>query len=80
MKNVGIFSGDMLVVDRSLTPTYGKVVIALLNGETTVKRLEKNKNSILLCAENDDYPDIKVTEEDTFAIWGVVTNVIHSLL
>ncbi|OJW51541.1 MAG: hypothetical protein BGO67_09950 [Alphaproteobacteria bacterium 41-28] len=80
MTNVGIFPGDMLVVDRSLSPTYGKIVIALLNGEMTVKRLEKFKNRLFLCAENDDYPDIKVTEEDHFAIWGVVTNVIHSLL
>lgn len=80
MINVGIFPGDMLVVDRSLTPTYGKIVIALLNGEMTVKRLEKFKNRLYLCAENDDYPDIKITEEDHFAIWGVVTNVIHSLL
>jgi DNA polymerase V len=80
MINVGIFPGDMLVVDRSLTPTYGKIVIALLNGEMTVKRLEKFKNRLFLCAENEDYPDIKITEEDHFAIWGVVTNVIHSLL
>lgn len=80
MVNIGIFSGDMLIVDRSLSPAYGKIVIALLNGEMTVKRLEKFKNRIFLCSENDDYPDIKVTEEDHFAIWGVVTNVIHSLL
>lgn len=80
MTNVGVFPGDMLIVDRSLSPTYGKIVIALLNGEMTVKRLEKFNNRLFLCAENDDYPDIKITEEDHFAIWGVVTNVIHSLL
>ncbi|MBS0271663.1 MAG: translesion error-prone DNA polymerase V autoproteolytic subunit [Proteobacteria bacterium] len=80
MTDVGIFPDDMLVVDRSLTPSYGKIVIALLNGEMTVKRIEKVKNRLLLCAENDLYPDIQVNEEDNFAIWGVVTNVIHSLL
>ena len=80
MKNVGIFPGDLLIVDRSLTPTNGKVVIAVLNGEMTVKRLEKEKNRVLLCAENADYPDIIVTEEDSFSTWGVVTNVIHSLI
>lgn len=80
MEDAGISPGDMLIVDRSITPTYGKIVIALINGEMTVKRLEKNKNQILLCAENDDYPDIHITEFDNFAIWGVVTNVIHSLL
>ncbi len=80
MKNVGIFPGDLLIVDRSLAPTNGKVVIAVLNGEMTVKRLEKEKNRVLLCAENADYPDIIVTEEDSFSTWGVVTNVIHSLI
>lgn len=80
MTDAGIFPNDMLVVDRSLTPSYGKIVIALLNGEMTVKRIEKIKNRLLLCAENDLYPDIQVNEEDNFAIWGVVTNVIHSLL
>ncbi len=80
MINAGIFSEDMLIVDRSLAPAYGNIVIAILNGEMTVKRLEKDKNRILLCAENDEYPDVIIEEEDNFAIWGVVTNVIHSLL
>ncbi len=79
MKDVGIFPGDLLIVDRSLTPSYGKVVIAVLNGEMTVKRLEKIEDRILLCSENDKYPDIKVTEDEDFSIWGVVTNVIHQL-
>lgn len=80
MRDVGVFPGDMLIVDRSLTPSYGKIVIALLNGEMTVKRLEKHKNHVLLCAENEEFPDIRITEDDHFAIWGVVTNVIHSLM
>ncbi len=79
MTGVGIFPEDMLIVDRSLTATYGKIVIAVLNGEMTVKRLEKDKNGLLLCAENEKYPDIIVTENDSFSVWGVVTNVIHSL-
>lgn len=79
MIGIGIFPGDMLIVDRALTPTYGKVVIAVLNGEMTVKRLEKHKDRIFLCSENDKYPDIKISEEDAFFIWGVVTNSIRSL-
>lgn len=79
MKDVGIFPNDMLVVDRSLAPIYGKIVIAVLNGEMTVKRLEKHKDRPLLCSENEDYPDIEIGEEDSFSIWGVVTSVIHSL-
>lgn len=80
MKGVGIFPGDLLIVDRYLIASYGNIIIAVLNGETTVKRLEKIKDRIYLCAENEAYPDILITEEDNFSIWGVVTNVIHSLL
>jgi DNA polymerase V len=80
MTGVGIFPEDMLIVDRSLTANPGKIVIAVLNGEMTVKRLEKEKAKLLLCAENEKYPDIVVTEEDSFSVWGVVTNVIHSLM
>lgn len=80
MTDVGIFPGDLLIVDRSLTPTSGKIIIAVLNGETTVKRFEKDKKGVLLGSENKEYPDIRIAEEDDFSIWGVVTNVIHSLL
>jgi DNA polymerase V len=80
MTGVGIFPGDLLIVDRALTPIPGKVIIAVLNGEMTVKRLEKRKEGLLLCAENKKYGDIKVGQEDDFSVWGVVTNVIHSLL
>lgn len=79
MKGVGIFPGDLLIVDRSLSPTYGKIVIAVLNGEMTVKRFVKEKEKILLRSENDKYPDIKITEYDDFSIWGVATSVIHAL-
>ena len=79
MKKVGIFPGDMLIVDKKITPTNGKIVIAGLNGELTVKRLEKNEDSLFLCSENDIYTDIQVSKDDEFSIWGVVTTVIHSL-
>lgn len=75
----GIFPGDMLIVDRSLAPSYGRLVVPLFNGEVGVKRIEKLNNRILLCSENDCYPDIKVSNKDNFSIWGVVTNVIHPL-
>ena len=79
MKGVGIFPEDLLIVDRALTPVSGKIVIAVLNGEMTVKRLKKENDQIFLCSENDQYPDILISEEDDFSIWAVVTNVIHSL-
>ena len=80
MINVGIHSGDILVVDRSLDATHGKIVIAALNGELTVKRLYRQKGAVKLLAENPDYPPINIAESFDLVIWGVVTNVIHSVL
>lgn len=79
MINVGIFPGDILIVDKALPYSSGKIVIAVLNGEMTVKRLRQEKGQILLISENDNYPSIPVGTEDDFSIWGVVTNVIHAL-
>lgn len=79
MINAGINDGDILVVDRGLEPTVGKIVIAAVNGELTVKRLQKDKHGkFLLMPENPDYPPIIVNPESGAHIWGVVTNVIHS--
>lgn len=79
MINAGIHNNDILIVDRSLEPTHGKVVIASVNGELTVKRLCYQGKKIQLVAENDTYPPINISEDADFRIWGVVTNVIHSL-
>lgn len=79
MINAGIHHDDILVVDRSLEPTHGKIVIASINGELTVKRLFREDNKVLLIAENDAYPPIEITEEVELRIWGIVTNVIHPL-
>lgn len=80
MIKAGIFPNDMLIVDRSLSPTTGRIVIAVLNGEMTVKRLKSEKDTLFLCAENDAYSDIKITEYDDLSIWGVVTSAIHSFV
>lgn len=79
MVNAGIHSGDILIVDRSIEATHGKVIIAALNGELTVKRLSRQNGQVKLVAENPDFPDIDITEEYNVVIWGVVTNVIHNL-
>lgn len=79
MKDVGIFPNDILIVDRSIKPVDGKIVIAVIDGELTVKRLKKEKNGILLMPENPDFKPIAVKELQDFSIWGVVTNVIHAL-
>ncbi|WP_341829240.1 translesion error-prone DNA polymerase V autoproteolytic subunit [Thiomicrorhabdus marina] len=77
MRDAGIFDGDILVVDRSITPRPGKIVIAALDGELTVKRLDIRNDGTYLLPENPDYPDIKVGAESEMVIWGVVTSCIH---
>jgi DNA polymerase V len=79
MINAGIHDGDILVVDRSLTAVHGKVVIAAVNGELTVKRFWRDGDRLFLRPENKDYRPIEITEGTGFQIWGVVTTVLHSL-
>ncbi len=80
MINAGISSGDVLIVDRSLKPASGKIVVAVLNGEMLVRRLEKTFNRIRLIPETDRLSPIEVdTSSCEFSIWGVVTYVIHSV-
>ncbi|MFI3222606.1 MAG: translesion error-prone DNA polymerase V autoproteolytic subunit [Methylococcaceae bacterium] len=79
MLGAGIHPNDILVVDRSIDAVTGKIVICALNGELTVKRLERENEQWQLKAENPDYPDIIIHEELEMVIWGVVTNVIHPL-
>ncbi len=79
MINAGITDNDILVVDRSLEPASGNIVIAVVSGELTVKRLMKNRDSWSLVAENPDYPDLEIDRETELEIWGVATYAIHSL-
>ena len=79
MIDAGIHQGDLLVVDRALEATDGRVVIAVINGELTVKRIALKKNQLFLMPANQDYQPLQVQEEMEFRIWGVVTNVIHPL-
>lgn len=79
MLGAGIHPNDILVVDRSLNPVAGKIIICALNGELTVKRLKHIGDTLVLGAENPDYADITVQEGADVTIWGVVTNVIHAV-
>jgi len=79
MLEAGIHDGDILVVDKSKTPSSNSVVIAVLNGELTVKRVHKKGKKLYLAPENKAYPEIEVTKDTEFVVWGVVTNVIHPL-
>ena len=79
MVGAGIHDGDILIIDRSITPTDGRVVIATLDGQFTVKTLEKKRGRIRLLPANPDFEPIELKDEQELQIWGVVTNVIHSL-
>ena len=77
MINAGIFSGDLLIVDRSLTAIHGKIIVAVVDNEFTVKRLLIQENGIVLAPENPAYSPIKIKADAQFQVWGVVTYVIH---
>uniref|UniRef100_UPI0038B265CE LexA family protein n=1 Tax=Crenobacter luteus TaxID=1452487 RepID=UPI0038B265CE len=79
MVNAGIHDGDLLLVDRSIEARPGKVVVAVIDGELTVKRLERDGERVWLMPENPAYRPIPVPEDAAFFIWGVVTNVIHPM-
>ena len=80
MTGAGIQDGDLLVVDRALTPVHRCVVIAVVDGEFTCKRLYKHAGRIRLIAENPEFPAIDFNDGQELQIWGVVTNVIHRML
>jgi DNA polymerase V len=79
MIQAGIHDGDLLVVDRSLTPGNGSVVIAAVEGELTVKYLSHKNGRVWLVPTNDEYPELDVSEQGDAVIWGVVTYAIHKL-
>ncbi len=78
MINAGIHDGDILIVDCRMEPTDGKIVIASLDGQLTVKRLKKNKSGqVFLLPENSKFSAIEIKPENETHILGIVTNVIH---
>jgi len=79
MTGAGINDGDLLIVDRSLDPKNKNVVIAVIDGELTVKRIRIRRKKIYLEPENENYSTQEISQESDFQVWGVVTNVIHSL-
>jgi len=77
MIDADINSGDLLIVDRSLTPRNNNIVIASIFGDLTVKKIKKKDKSFFLVSANEDYPSIEIKEEMECFIWGVVTYIIH---
>ena len=79
MIGAGLDDGDLLVIDRSLSPESGKIAVCLVDGEFTVKRIKKEKNKLYLMPENKKYKPIELKEENELIIWGVVEYVIKKL-
>jgi DNA polymerase V len=77
MRDAGIHAGDVLIVDKSLTPTDRKIVVAMIDGEFTVKRFRKRNGKIFLEAANSSFAPIEVDENQELTIWGAVTYIIH---
>ena len=75
MKGCGIDDGDLLFIDKAISPQNGDIVVAYIDGEFTLKkvRLEPDGSCLWLIPANDEYPPIKITEENDFIIWGVLT-------
>ncbi len=79
MEGADIFDGDILVVDKSITPVHGHVVIAFINGERLVKRLYRRDGRVALMAENPSYPTLEIQEGMELVIWGVVVGKFKRL-
>jgi DNA polymerase V len=76
MKDAGIDDRDILIVDKSLEPQNGRVAVCYIDGEFTLKRIRIEKNSVYLMPANDNYKPIRITEENEFVVWGIVTYII----
>jgi DNA polymerase V len=79
MTEIGIHDGDTIIVDRSIEPTSGDVVVAALDGELTVKRYEVYNGQPVLVPESDNHDPIPIEEGQSFVVWGVVTRSIHDV-
>lgn len=77
MRDAGIHTGDTLIVDKSVTPADRQIVVAMIDGEFTVKRFRKVNGRVFLEAANDTFAPIEVSEDQELTIWGAVTYIIH---
>jgi len=80
MNGVGIYEGDLLIVDKSITAAHNQIVVAIINSEFTIKRLVFRFPKTFLQPENPKYKPIEITPEMDFHVWGVVTFTIHGFL
>ncbi|MDP4269970.1 MAG: translesion error-prone DNA polymerase V autoproteolytic subunit [Bacteroidota bacterium] len=79
MKDAGIDDGDLLIIDKSIEPTDGKIAVCFVDGEFTLKRIKIEKDEVWLMPANEKYKPIVITKDNDLRIWGVVTHIIKSL-
>ena len=80
MVDDGFDEGDIVVVDRSLEPTNNSTAVCFIDGEFTIKKIRQEKDCLYLMPANKEYNPIKVTAENEFMVWGVVTYIIKKVL
>ena len=79
MVDAGINEGDLLIIDRSLTPSDGNIAVCFIDGDFTVKRLSVRDDGIYLTPANADFPELRVEEDSSFQVWGVVSHIIKKV-
>lgn len=79
MVDAGINEGDLLIIDRSLTPHDGSIAVCFIDGDFTVKRLSVREEGIFLTPANADFPEMAVPEDSNFQVWGVVSHIIKKV-
>ena len=79
MVDAGINNGDLLIIDKSLEPHDGDIAVCFVDGDFTVKRISLRTDGLYLTPANRQYPELCVSEESNFQIWGIVSHVIKSL-
>ena len=78
MKDAGVYDGDLLVIDKSLPPFDGAMAVCYVDGEFTLKFIKINKNGVWLVPANETYHPIRITGQNNFLIWGIVTYSVHN--
>ena len=79
MVDAGINEGDLLIIDRSITPYDGSIAVCFIDGEFTVKRLSIHDDAVYLTPANASFPELKVSEDSNFQVWGIVSHIIKKL-
>ena len=79
MVDAGINEGDLLIIDRSLTPHNGSIAVCFIDGDFTVKRLSVREEGVFLTPANADFPEMAVPEDSNFQVWGVVSHIIKKV-